>query len=107
MTWDDVLDRIRNAGFEPVEELYMEHYGKVLAVQRPEFRSRYFRCAYGVIRCGDQRIEVFLFPSEGHLQEFLEVIGPDPSWISRGNAVLHSPESDPARLGAIAEALSG
>jgi hypothetical protein len=108
MTWDDVLDRLKAANLDPIEEIYMEHYGKVLASQRPEFRGRNFRCTYGVIRCGKLRLEAFLFPSEIHLHEFLEVIGDDPWYISTSNAVLHFPETDPADvdniLGAIANA---
>jgi hypothetical protein len=106
MNWDEVLDRLREAGLEPVEDIYMENYGKVLAAQRAEFSGRHFRCAYGVIRATELRIEIFLFPSEGHLQEFLEVIGDDPRWVSRANVLLHLPESDPATLGTIVEALS-
>ncbi len=108
MTWDDVIDRLKIAKLDPVEEIYMEHYGKVLASERPEFRGRNFRCTYGVIRCGKLRLEAFLFPSEIHLQEFLEVIGDDPWYVSTGNAVLHFPETDPDVvdniIGAIANA---
>jgi hypothetical protein len=106
MTWDDVIDRLGAAGLEPSEEIYMEHYGKVLAAQRPEFHGRYFRCTYGVIRCEGLRVEVFLFPSEGHLHEFLEVIGSDPWYLSAGNAVLHFPESDPDTVDRIVGAIT-
>jgi hypothetical protein len=95
MTWDDVMDRLEAAGLRPTEEIYMEHYGKVLAAQRPEFHGRYFRCTYGVIRYEGLRVEVFLFPSESHLREFLEVIGDDPWYLLTANAVLHFPECDP------------
>jgi len=108
MTWDDLIDRLKAAKLDPIEEIYMENYGKVLATERPEFRGRYFRCTFGVIRLGKLRIEAFLFPSEIHLQEFLEVIGDDPWYVSTANAVLHFPESDPDNidniLGAIANA---
>jgi hypothetical protein len=106
MTWDDVIDRLRNAGLTPGEEIYMEHYGKVLAVQRKEFAGRNFRCTYGVIQCEGLRLEVFLFPSEGHLHEFLEVIGDDPWYVPVGNAVIHFPECDPATIDNILDALS-
>ena len=62
MNWDDVLDRLQAADLKPTEEIYMEHYGKVLAVQRPEFQGRYFRCTYGVLLCEGLRLELFLFP---------------------------------------------
>ena len=96
MTWDDVLDRIRDAGLRAVEETYMEHYGKVLAAQRPEFENRIIRCTYGKVQCEGLNLEVFLFPSEGHLQDFMELIDQDPWWIARENAVIHFPECDPA-----------
>ena len=105
MTWDDVIDRLQAAGLEPQEEIYMEHYGKVLAAQRPEFHGRNFRCTFGALRCEGMRLEVFLFPSEGHLHEFLEVIGDDPWYLSTANAVLHFPECDPATVDKILAAL--
>jgi hypothetical protein len=107
MNWDDVIDRLRSAGVTLREEIYMEHYGKVLAAQRPEFNGRYFRCTYGVVRCGEVRVEIFLFPSEGHLHEFLEVIGDDPWYLSTSNAVLHFPECDPDAVDNILEAIRG
>jgi hypothetical protein len=106
MIWNDVLDQLKAAGLNPVEEIYMENYGKILAAQRPEFAGRYFRCAYGVVKCGELRIEAFLFPYEGHLQEFLEVIGDDPWWVARKNVIFHFPESDPAAVGNILDAIS-
>ena len=105
MTWDDVIDRLNAAGLAPVEELYMEHYGKVLAVQRREFHGRYFRCTYGVIRSQGMQVEIFLFPSEVHLHEFLEVICDDPWYLQVGNAVIHFPECDTALVDRILEAL--
>lgn len=92
MIWNDVLDVLEGAGLKPVEETYMEHYGKVLAAQRPEFQDRHFRCTYGVLSVEGVRFEVFMFPSELQLGEFLEVVGPDPSWIVHGNLVVHVPD---------------
>ena len=106
MTWDDVIDRLNAAELHPVEEIYMEHYGKVLAATRPQFQGRHFRCTYSVIHCGELRLEVFLFPSEFHLNEFLEVIGDDPWYVATANAVLHFPECDPACVDNIVSALS-
>src|SRR5688572_3337161 len=94
MNWNDVLDRMRESGLPTIEDVYMENYGKVLTAERPEFRDRQFRCAYGVVRCGGLRIETFLFPSEGHLQEFIEIIGHDPWWVCYTNVVFHFPEAD-------------
>ena len=105
MNWDDVIDRLQASGIQPIEEIYMEHYGKVLAAQRLEFSGRNFRCTYGVIRCEGTRIEVFLFPSESHPSEFLDVIGDDPWYAAVRNAVLHFPECDPAVIGDILDAL--
>src|ERR1051325_11855494 len=101
MNWDDVIDRLTDGGCKPAEEIYMEHYGKLLAAQRPEFHGRYFRCTYGVILCGGVRLEVFVFPSEAHLQEFLEVIGDDGRYLPVQNVVLHLPEGDLAGIGNI------
>jgi hypothetical protein len=94
MTWGDVLDRIEAAGLKPVEELYMENYGKILAAQRPEFRDRYFRCTYGVVNCDGTRIEVFLFPESAQATEFLAILGADPWWFEKSNAVVHFSECE-------------
>src|SRR5262245_14267900 len=89
MTWNDLIDRLRESQLEPVEETYMEHYGKVLSTQRPEFKGRYFRCTYGVVQCGKAHLELFLFPWEGHAEEFMEVVGQEAGWFRRNNVVLH------------------
>jgi hypothetical protein len=107
MNWDDVIDRLTAAELRPIEEIYMEHYGKVLSTERPDFHGRNFRCTYGVVRCEGLRVEVFLFPSEFHRGEFLEVIGDDPWYIATSNAVLHFPQCDPAVIGDIVNAISG
>ena len=106
MTWDDVLDRLSNAGLQPVEDTYMEHYGKVLAAQRPEFKGRIIRCTYGRVHCAGLGVEIFLFPSESHLQDFMELMGNDPWWIVRDNAVLHFPACDPEIVERVLEAIS-
>ena len=105
MNWNDVLERLDDAALKPVEEIYLENYGKYLAVQRPEFKDRYFRCTYGVVNCDGMRVEVFMFPSQTHLEEFLEVIGNDPWWIAKHNLVFHFPECDPAEIENILEAI--
>ena len=105
MTWDDVLDKLKSAGLNPVEEIYIDNYGNTLPFDRPEFRDRFFRCARGVVECNGLRIEGYLFPSEGHLQDFIEVIGDDPSWVAHQNVVLHFPVSDPAAVGDILHAI--
>jgi hypothetical protein len=107
MNWNDVLDRLSDASLKPSEEIYLENYGKYLAVQRPEFDGRYFRCTYGIVHCEGLKIEVFMFPSQVHLEEFLEVIGGDPWWIARHNLALHFPECDPALVDNILHALDG
>ena len=107
MVWNDLLDRMRSAGLNPVEEIYIDNYGNTLPLDRPEFRGRFLRCARGVIRCGNLRIEAFIFPSENDLQDFLEIAGNDPRWVVHQNALLHFPESDPAVAGSILEAISG
>ena len=105
MVWNDLLDRMRSAGLNPVEEIYIDNYGNTLPLDRPEFRGRYFRCARGVIRSGELRIEVLVFPSEGHLQDFMEILGEDPWWVVHQNVLLHFAESDPAVVGRILEAI--
>ena len=107
MNWDDGLRRMQAAGLDPVEEVYVDNYGNTLPLERPEFRNRFFRCARGVIRCNGLRIEAFLFPSEGDLQEFIEVMGADPWWVAHQNAVFHFPVSDPAIVDDILEAITG
>jgi hypothetical protein len=106
MNWDQVRDRMRDSGLPVTEEIYMENYGKILAAQRPEFDGRNFRCAYGVVNCGGLRIEAFLFPSEGHLNEFIEVIGSDPWWIPYANVIFHFPQSDPELVEKILQAIA-
>jgi hypothetical protein len=107
VTWDDVLERIKAAGLQPTEEIYIDNYGNVLPLEHPEFQGRFFRCARGVLTCRGLRIEAFLFPSEAHLRDFIEVIGDDPWWIVHENLVIHFPESDPAVIGSILEAIAG
>src|SRR5262245_7626423 len=94
MNWDDVLDRLTFAGLQPLEDTYMEHYGKILAVQRPEFSDRIIRCAYGKVRCEQTDLEIFLFPSEVHLQEFMELLTDHQAWTASGNVAIHVPEGD-------------
>jgi hypothetical protein len=106
MKWDDVRERLQSAGMNPIEDMYMENYGKVLSSERAEFRGRYFKCTYGVVRCNGVRLEVFVFPSEIHRDEFLEVIGDDPWYVPSGNAVLHFPECDPIVVDNILAALA-
>ena len=78
MTWDEVLTRMENAGLNPVEETYMENYGKILSAQHPEFRAHYLRCTYGVVKCGDITVDMFLFPDEAQRSDFLDVIAMIP-----------------------------
>jgi hypothetical protein len=106
MVWNDLLERLRSAGLNPVEETYVDNYGNTLPLDKPEFHGRFFRCARGVIRCANLRLEVFLFPSETHLQDFLDVIGQDPRWVAHENALVHFPASDPTAPGPIIEAIS-
>jgi hypothetical protein len=107
LTWDDVLDSLNAAGIQATEEIYIDNYGNTLPLDRPEFSGRFFRCARGMIQCEGTRVEVFLFPSETHLKDFLEVIGDNPGLVVHENIVLHFPESEPAATGKILEAISG
>jgi len=105
MTWDDVLTRLEKSGLHPVEETYMENYGKILTAQRREFRERNFRCTYGVVKCHSIDLELFVFPDESQLNDFMDVIGGDPWWLVRDNIVLHFPECDPALVTTILGAI--
>ena len=40
------------------------------------------------------------------MQEFMEVLGDIPRWVPFTNVVFHFPESDPAIIGKILEAIS-
>ena len=106
MIWHDVMTRLKDAGLNPIEETYMENYGKILTAQRPEFRDRIFRCAYGVVNCIGVDLELFLFPDEMQSSDFMDVIGSDPWWLTRGNVVLHFPECDPAIVASIVSAIA-
>ena len=106
MIWYDVMTRLRESGLNPVEETYMENYGKILSAQRPEFRDRIFRCAFGAVNVEGIDVEVYLFPDELHREEFMDVVGSDPWWLARRNAVLHFPESDPAIVSKILDAIT-
>ena len=106
MTWDDVLTRLEVCGLHPVEEIYMENYGKILAAQRPEFRERNFRCTYGVVNCQVVHLELFLLPDELQRGEFMEVIATDPWWLASNNVVLHFPECDLDTVAKIMESMA-
>ena len=106
MTWDDVLERLHAAGLKPAEEIYIDNYGNTLPLEHPEFQGRYFRCARGIVNCNGLRIEAYVFPSEAHLQDFLEVVGSDPSWAAHRNVAIHFPESDPVVTGSILHAIA-
>jgi len=106
MIWYDVMARLKASGLNAIEETYMENYGKILSAQRPEFRDRSFRCAYGAVIIEGIDVEVYLFPDEIHLEEFMDVVGNDPWWLARGNVVFHFSESDPAIVTKILDAVS-
>ena len=106
MIWYDVMARLKNSGLNPVEETYMENYGKILSAQRPEFRDRMFRCAYGAVNIEGIDVDVYLFPDEIHREEFMEVVGNDPWWLARGNVVFHFSESDPIIVTKILDAVT-
>ena len=106
MIWYDIMTRLKEAGLNPVEETYMENYGKILTAQRPEFHDRVFRCAYGLLNCDGIDIEFFLFPDEVHRDEFMDVVGSDPWWLARSNVVLHFPETDPALVTRVLDAIT-
>jgi hypothetical protein len=106
MTWDDVLRRMEAAGMNPVEETYMENYGKILSAQRPEFRDRIFRCTYGVAKVDGIDVEAYVFPDETQCSDFMDVVGHDPWWLARGNVVLHFPECDPVAVTKVMDAIS-
>jgi hypothetical protein len=106
MTFADVLDRLRTAGLNPAEEIYIDNYGNILPMEHPGFKGRFFRCARGVVNCNGSRVEVYLFPSESHREDFLEVIGTDPGWIAHQNVVLRLSQGDPAIMGSILQAIS-
>jgi len=106
MIWYDVMARLKESGLNPVEETYMENYGKILSAQRPEFRDRIFRCAYGVVNVAGMNVEFYLFPDEIHREEFMDVVGGDPWWLARENVVLHFPDSDPAIVAEVLDAIT-
>ena len=107
MTWDEVLDKVRSAGLNASEEIYIDNYGNILPSEYSQFQGRFMRCARGVMKCDGLRVEAYIFPSEGQLQDFLDVIGSsDPWWIAHQNVALHFPESDPAVIGSILQAMS-
>ena len=106
MIWYDVMTRLKESGLNPVEETYMENYGKILTAQRPEFHDRIFRCAYGVVKLDDLDLEVFLFPDETQREEFMDVVSSDPWWLANTNVVLHFPECDPAIVSKVVSAIA-
>src|SRR5437764_15437748 len=96
MTWDDVRERLGSAGLAPVEEIYVDNYGNTLPTEYSRFQNRAFRCARGIMKCGGVRFETYIFPSEGQVEDFLEVIGENPLWVASRNVVFHFPESGTA-----------
>src|SRR5262245_46599676 len=95
MNWDDVIERLQLAQLQPIEETYMEHYGKLLAAHRAKFEGRTIRCTYGRLSCGSVSIEIFLFPSKGQLEDFLELMEENPWRMVHDNVALHFPICDP------------
>ena len=106
MIWYDVMKRLADSGLNPVEETYMENYGKILTAQHSEFRNRIFRCAYGLVKCAGVDVEFYLFPDELHRSEFMEVVGNDPWWMAQHNVVFHCPECDPAIVTKLVRAMN-
>jgi hypothetical protein len=106
MIWPDVLERLKDAGFRPVEETYIDNYGNALPLEYPQFQGRFFRCARAVIDCDGLRLECFLFPSEAQLHDFMDLIGDEPGWIPSENVVLHFPPAAPAAIRRITGAIS-
>ena len=94
MNWDDLLDRIRQAGSEPVEELFMDNYGTILKKEHPELRGRNFRCTFGLATVEGFRFEAYTFASSGDAADFLEVIDDGSGWYGVSNMVFHDPKSD-------------
>ena len=56
--------------------------------------------------CAGLDLEIFLFPSENQLQEFIELAGSDPRLVVRENAVLHFPICDATVVEKIVKAIS-
>jgi hypothetical protein len=106
MTWDDILEKLDSAGLHPVEEIYIDNYGNMLSIDHAPFKGRTFRCTRGIVRCGGEPVEIYLFPSESHLQDFVEVMNADLRWVAHENVLFHFPKSDPALVGSILSAVS-
>jgi hypothetical protein len=106
MTWDDILEKLDSAGLHPVEEVYIDNYGNMLATHHAAFKGRIFRCTRGIVRCGGEPLEIYLFPSESHLQDFLEVMDADSRWVAHENVLFHFSESDPALARSVLSAVS-
>ena len=90
MTWNEFLDRMREAGLEPHEEDFMDDYGLVATRKYAALRGRYFRCMFAATSTQGFQFETYVFPSRTDAKEFQELMGEGGGWQQQDNLVLHS-----------------
>ena len=108
MTWDDLLERLRQNGHAPEELDFMENYGPIVRDEYPALKGRHVRCILGVARVESVRFETYLFPSRDDADDFHEQVNSSPGWYRVQNMVVRTEGDSLKRLKTLLnEALEG
>ena len=90
MRWDQVLDRLRECGWDPDEEDFVENYGLYAIDERRIPPGRHFRCTRGHAVFDGADIEILSFPSEDEALEFLGLVEDEGGWIAKRNVLVRT-----------------
>ncbi len=92
MQWDDLMERLREGGLDPVEDDFVDDYGQFAARDVKSLRNRHFRCTFGRARLAGTTLEAYTFASEIEADDFLNLIRNGPGkWTRHRNVLLHVP----------------
>ncbi len=94
MRWDRVLDRLRDRGFSPREEDFLENYGLYAIDERRIPSDRHFRCTRGYAAFDGAQVEILAFPSEAEALEFLTLVEDEGGWIANHTALVRATGTD-------------
>jgi hypothetical protein len=98
MRWDRVLDGLREAGFRPQEEEFIENYGLYAIDEQRIPPGRYLRCTRGQAVFDGIRIEVLSFPSEEEALEFLALVLDEGGWVANRGVLVRATGTDRSLL---------
>lgn len=94
MRWDRVLDRLRDLGFHPREEDFVENYGLYAIDERRIPPGRHFRCTRGHALFDGAEIEMLSFPSEDEALEFLTLVEDEGGWVGNHKVLVRTTGTD-------------